>query len=643
MAAMLVSAGAGSLRGRRRRRFAYHESWYDEAQAWLIARDCNLFTMLSQFRYEGHPPLWYLILKVAMWCGLPYEAFGLLSGAIATGGVGLFLLKSPFPKPLTALLPFTFFFAFQYAVIAALLRARSVAAVRCCHPCPTPMGPANSLGRCGDAVGGRVLHTFLMAGGIMFVHLLELAFRRRRLDGKAWKGQIAAISLCAFGALLLVLILWPPGDNSEATALNGMFTYAKLRLDTTAAVDSALFGCPLLTVGLLALSCYWFWRTGVFGLFLAVWLPVLGIFLTIRAAEQHHGILFFAWLFVLWCSGDALAAMRRRQAVDKPLTWTWRAMLCLTVGLIVRQGIWTGCSVASEMEHPYCGAPALAKYIKAHDLTKYRVAGVRDWVAAVLPYFPKNFIVNYPNRDGKSFIDYHRSQHPTDTAFSDSGCLTTPCDVIIWPNVVSVSKEADEPDVYFAPTIPPNWQFIGNFPGRIIFKDQFIYKHGYALFTTKRVADQLGLSAVECERADAEQQTAEVSSRAEGKPGDRELASVTVTMAFGNLLRQIEPESARWAYETAIRTLRYGATHKSVSGEDFEKREKLECAAHSNLGALLANSQPKVRAETLAGGVAVGTQQSERVRQYWCDSGPGRTIPESGDRISASPEHRPPE
>ena len=55
------------------------------------------------------------------------------------------------------------------------------------------------------------LHTFLIAGGILFIHLLELAFRWRRLDRTARKGQVAAISLCAFGTLLLALILWPVG------------------------------------------------------------------------------------------------------------------------------------------------------------------------------------------------------------------------------------------------------------------------------------------------------------------------------------------------------------------------------------------------------------------------------------------------
>ena len=39
-----------------------HESWADEAQAWLIARDLNVIEIVKQMKYEGHSCLWHLIL-----------------------------------------------------------------------------------------------------------------------------------------------------------------------------------------------------------------------------------------------------------------------------------------------------------------------------------------------------------------------------------------------------------------------------------------------------------------------------------------------------------------------------------------------------------------------------------------------------
>jgi hypothetical protein len=40
-----------------------HEPWRDELQAWAIARSSgNPIELIANLRYEGHPPLWYLIL-----------------------------------------------------------------------------------------------------------------------------------------------------------------------------------------------------------------------------------------------------------------------------------------------------------------------------------------------------------------------------------------------------------------------------------------------------------------------------------------------------------------------------------------------------------------------------------------------------
>lgn len=44
-------------------RLASHAFWFDEAQAWLISRhSASLQDLLQILRFEGHPPLWYLIL-----------------------------------------------------------------------------------------------------------------------------------------------------------------------------------------------------------------------------------------------------------------------------------------------------------------------------------------------------------------------------------------------------------------------------------------------------------------------------------------------------------------------------------------------------------------------------------------------------
>ena len=188
----------------------------------------------------------------------------------------------------------------------------------------------------------------------------------------------------------------------------------------------------------------------------------------------------------MWCSVDAFVARRERKAVDKPLRLAWCVMILLMFGLAVRQGIWTGCSVALDVAHPYSGATALAKYIKAHGLTQTRIAGTHEWIANVLPYFSQNIFVNFPNKDGLSFVDWHASCHAVNASFTADGRLDVDCDVIIWPRQAN-STAVSWCDQDIASIMPPKWRFIGHFPGRVIFEGQFIGRSGYAMFATKQI------------------------------------------------------------------------------------------------------------------------------------------------------------
>ena len=98
----------------------FHEPWFDEAQSWLIARDSS-FTDLLLLRphYEGHPPLWTLLLSIPAKTGVPYE-IGLKSIQFLCSALfgGWLIFKSPFNRTATLLLPFTYFVCFQYGVTA---------------------------------------------------------------------------------------------------------------------------------------------------------------------------------------------------------------------------------------------------------------------------------------------------------------------------------------------------------------------------------------------------------------------------------------------------------------------------------------------------------------------------------------------
>lgn len=98
----------------------FHEPWFDEAQAWEIGRTATykeMFTVLPHT--EGHPPLWSLILSIPAKLGMPYY-IGLKSASFVFSAITVYLIviKSPFPKLIRYMLPFTYFIFYQYGVIS---------------------------------------------------------------------------------------------------------------------------------------------------------------------------------------------------------------------------------------------------------------------------------------------------------------------------------------------------------------------------------------------------------------------------------------------------------------------------------------------------------------------------------------------
>ena len=97
----------------------YHEPWYDELQAWAISKD-TLYNILFVIpHYEGHPPLWHLILKIFSLLKINLEIGMRIPNFIFIySAIWLLIFKSPFPKILKLILPFTYFLFYQYAVIS---------------------------------------------------------------------------------------------------------------------------------------------------------------------------------------------------------------------------------------------------------------------------------------------------------------------------------------------------------------------------------------------------------------------------------------------------------------------------------------------------------------------------------------------
>ena len=96
----------------------FHENWRDEAQAWLIARDCSIPELIDAMKYEGHFLLWYLIFMPFAKSGFPYGTVNIISWLITCLSVWLILRKAPFSFDKRVLIIFTFPLLYLYPVIS---------------------------------------------------------------------------------------------------------------------------------------------------------------------------------------------------------------------------------------------------------------------------------------------------------------------------------------------------------------------------------------------------------------------------------------------------------------------------------------------------------------------------------------------
>ena len=96
-----------------------HTLWFDELQAWNIARASgSLGDLWTNLRYEGHPLLWYLpLFALTKATGNPH-AMQVVQFAVATGTAALVLFRAPFTVTLRVVVVAGYFVAFEYGVLS---------------------------------------------------------------------------------------------------------------------------------------------------------------------------------------------------------------------------------------------------------------------------------------------------------------------------------------------------------------------------------------------------------------------------------------------------------------------------------------------------------------------------------------------
>lgn len=445
----------------------FHEPWFDEAQSWAIARSGTIKEILFEIpHYEGHPPLWHLILTPFAKLGAPYElSLAAVNIFFMTLAVAVLLFKSPFPKLIRCLLPFNFFLFYQYGVISRpyciLVLAIFLAAVcyknRNEHPvkyllCLTLMCAIHSMG-------------IIIAGAFCIVWLCEIFAEKYRA------GKLVTVfkdKRCWLMASLLILVLliiveifphyntYTPSSSNTDELFSFNFSISTLLrfmlIITEATVGQmppgpqyiydyiSLIPLCALSFFLFALCCMLFYKNKKLSIFLLTYTLFASFCVLLYSSVHHMGLVMILLIYLFWIILDENGRIELPKffvslynSVGNALKIAIKIIAFLPLIVPIT---WTGASSYLDIRYPYWLNEA-ADFIKEYDLEDYRILSpwtqelvedpedvwgvdeaTLDWkdyplingiAVALDPYFDYNVFYNFNIDDPEQTFQWHKS------------------------------------------------------------------------------------------------------------------------------------------------------------------------------------------------------------------------------------------
>ncbi|MCX7747727.1 MAG: hypothetical protein N2645_12700 [Clostridia bacterium] len=394
-----------------------HEPWFDEAQAWLLARDLDPLTLLTKhMRYEGSPGLWHLLLMLPAKLNLPYIFLNILSGFLALVSVYLFVRCSPFPPLVKALYPFSFFAFYQYAVVARsyvlLPLMLFMIAIIYKHRINKPLLFVILL----TLLANVSMHGTIIAMGLMLVHFFSIIKHWNNIKPGIRFRQFVGFGAFGIVVLLLYLQLKPAPDLISVAAFSRDLTYLIPRsLSIFSESISTNFSVPsektkwLYTILLyfsrivMIVSLIWLYLKKRLSTFI---IPITGLFLfftVIYANVWHQGTLFYIWLFALWISFE------NKDFVITPRVRTTKCLMTVLLVLTLAiQSYWSLRTFVFDYKFNYAASRDAAEYIKKNRLEEKKIYISGFHTISILPYFSNNIFINHNNKEKPCFWFWSR-------------------------------------------------------------------------------------------------------------------------------------------------------------------------------------------------------------------------------------------
>ncbi|WLA80175.1 hypothetical protein [Bradyrhizobium elkanii] len=385
-----------------------HVMWRDEVRALTIALNGdNVFAMLRGLHGEGHPALWYLLLRGAHAVFDRVEVLPAVAFVVGLLTVALLIFRSPFPRPLVLLLITGHALLFEYVVMARNygISALFLFAIAACYRPHRDRGVL--IGALLFLLANANVVGAIMTGAFLLFWLLDLL----ETDGWRWSPQLTNFAINAIiatiGVVICAVTMLPTYNDAAARdwSHESPLAAAILSLVNPGATSlGALFanllpgvaGSALLFGATLALLPR---RPAFLAAIAALLLTSLFFAVAANGAYRHAAVWLSFLIALYWIGWSRVTAPSVSRAwLDRRLPAIGRVSLLLVLAVQTAAGI-------NDLRNAVTGVVAsrsadLGRLIAScADLADAVILSEPEWLVEALPYYVKNRI--YLARDYK--------------------------------------------------------------------------------------------------------------------------------------------------------------------------------------------------------------------------------------------------
>ena len=384
---------------------AHHVVWRDEVRAFSLAlTGGNAIEMAKAVHGEGHPLLWYLLLRAAHAIAPVREVLPAVGLAVGIAGAGFFAWRAPFRPLMLAAVLFGGWMTFEYTVMARnygiSMLLMFVIADRFAKRREVGRGGALAMGALLFLLCSTNVPSVILAGGFSLFWLIEIVSAegwRRSTALRRWSG---ATALMLAGVAACFATVYPPFNDAAVSSQASSLTATRTAI---AALDvgppfsylwpEPAWGMPYAAVvlSLLMLSAPLSLARSRSGAIAAiVVLPMMSLFFQlVYAGSYRHQALYLCFVVALhWMVAAGRGARATGELARSSLAKV--AATAFTVLLLV-QAVSTASLLGQVARGGVEGqSAALAKLLQRPELTHAIIVGVPEVMVEPLRYYATN-------------------------------------------------------------------------------------------------------------------------------------------------------------------------------------------------------------------------------------------------------------